>query len=201
MILLKLVRDMVVDIDTKKLIKLGICAETYFILKVIEKKAHGILKDYFKNHPIPSDSVLNKLVEQRLIHNANKKNEFDTKKIIVRNRFKEDTKDVFDLFYELYNLYPVRVTRPDGSVDYLRTDKTRCRKLYNNKLKRSEAIHEEVMEYLRYEIDDRTRTGNMRYMKRMPKWLASEEWTTWKEKLEEESELDASNFGYGLKLE
>lgn len=192
---------MVVDIDTKKLFKLGISAEEYFVLKTIEKRGYAILDKYFETYPVLNDSVLNKLVNLKLIHNANKKNKYDCRKIIIRNKFKEDTKDLFDLFQQFYNLYPLKVTRPDGSVDYLRTDKTRCRKLYNDKLKRSEAIHEEVMESLRHEIEERTKTGSLQYMKRMPKWLASEEWTVWKQKLDEERDLDVSDFGYGLKLE
>jgi hypothetical protein len=37
-------------------------------------------------------------------------------------------------------------------------------------------------------------------MKRLPKWLSSESWLPWKEKLHEIPQ-DPNDFGYGLKLE
>lgn len=193
---------MVVDIDTQKLMKFGITAEDYFLLKGIEKRGYGILRKYYRQNTEPNDLVLQNLVDKKLIHNANKPNEFDVKKIIVRHKFRSETKENSQLFEEFYNLYPQKVTRPDGSVDYLRTDRDRCQKLYVKKVKLNKNLHTEIMEGLQYEIEERSKSNNLRFMKRMPKWLASEEWTIWREKLEDDTEtMDVGNFGYGLNLE
>lgn len=193
---------MVVDIDINKLIKLGISAEEYFLLRGVQKRGYASLERYYRHNPAPSDEMLKSLVKKKLIHDANKGKEFSPRNIIVRSNFISDTKNTLNLFNELYNLYPTKVTRPDGSVDYLRTDKTRCRRSYAAKLKDGTAIHENVMECLKFEIQQRESEGSLSYMKRLPKWLASEEWLTWDERRNDNIEL-TDNFvaGYGLKLE
>ena len=191
---------MVVDIDINKLLRLGISAEDYFFLRALQKKGVASLRKYYLQNPKPGDSVLESLVEKRLIHNANRHNEFDLEKIVVRNKFLDAAKPSTNEFEELYNVYPVKVTRPDGSIDYLRTDKTRCKRSYATKIKSGEVIHADVMEGLRFEISQRESDGSIAYMKRLPKWLASEEWLAWKERLSELNER-VETFGYGLKLE
>jgi len=191
---------MVVDIDINQLLKLRITAEEYFLLRTLQKKGVASLRKYYLQNPKPDDDVLRSLVEKRLIHNANRQNEFDLEKIIVRNKFMEVSKPTMDLFEELYNLYPAKVTRPDGSTDYLRTDKSRCRINYTNKLKHGVVTHTDVMESLRFEISQRESDGSIAYMKRLPKWLSAEEWTTWKERLGDVNDR-VETFGYGLNLE
>jgi hypothetical protein len=56
------------------------------------------------------------------------------------------------------------------------------------------------MECLKFEIRERHRTNKMGYMKRLPRWLATEEWKVWQQQLGESS-VETIDLGYGLKLE
>ena len=96
---------------------------------------------------------------------------------------KED-KTMFD---EFYDQFPVYVTRPDGTKGFLRSNINKCRKEYNHIVGKSKAMHEHIMNCLRYEIDNKMQTGKMGYMKTMWKWLTQHEWETIEEqmKLEE----------------
>lgn len=96
---------------------------------------------------------------------------------------KED-KTMFD---EFYDQFPVYVTRPDGTKGFLRSNINKCRKEYNRIIGKSKAMHEYIMNCLRYEIDNKMQTGKMGYMKTMWKWLTQHEWETIEEqmKLEE----------------
>ena len=96
---------------------------------------------------------------------------------------KED-KTMFD---EFYDQFPVYVTRPDGTKGFLRSNINKCRKEYNRIIGKSKAMHEHIMNCLRYEIDNKMQTGKMGYMKTMWKWLTQHEWETIEEqmKLEE----------------
>lgn len=101
----------------------------------------------------------------------------------LANLLKED-KTMFD---EFYDQFPVYVTRPDGTKGFLRSNINKCRKEYNRIIGKSKAMHEYIMNCLRYEIDNKMQTGKMGYMKTMWKWLTQHEWETIEEqmKLEE----------------
>jgi len=95
-------------------------------------------------------------------------------------------KDFFDEFYELY---PTSVIRSDGSKDYLRTDMNRSRVAYNKIIGKSESKHELIMSALKNEISERRAMNKMGYMKRMFKWLTSEEYMTYAEKKSDTQEV------------
>ena len=75
---------------------------------------------------------------------------------------------MFDMFYDQF---PVYVMRPDGTKGFLRANVNKCRKEYNRIVGKSKAMHEHIMDCLKYEIDERMRTGKIGYMKTMWKWL------------------------------
>ena len=110
------------------------------------------------------------------------------------NLLKED-KSMFD---EFYDQFPVYVIRPDGTKGFLRSNINKCRKEYNRIVGKSKAMHEHIMNCLKYEIDNKMQTGKMGYIKTMWKWLTQHEWETIEEQMKLEEPLN--NYSYGTEL-
>lgn len=104
-----------------------------------------------------------------------------------------------DLFDELLEEYPIKVTRPDGTKDYLKTDVKRCRKNYK-KIATSNLKHRRIIEALKFEKKVRENENSWKYMKRLPKWLSSEEWKVFEERMKDEENIDKESLGYGQEL-
>ena len=104
---------------------------------------------------------------------------------------KKDRESMFDEFYEVF---PVYVIRPDGTKGFLRANVNKCRKEYNRIIGKSKAMHNHIMACLRYEIDDKMRTGKIGYMKTMWKWLTQHEWECYEEQMNTET---TEYCGYG----
>lgn len=105
---------------------------------------------------------------------------------------KED-KAMFDMFYDQF---PVYVMRPDGTKGFLRANVNKCRKEYNRIIGKSKAMHEHIMDCLKYEIDERMRTGKIGYMKTMWKWLTQHEWETFEEQMKLD-DYQPNTYNYG----
>ena len=100
------------------------------------------------------------------------------------------------MFDELYEEFPVYVTRPDGTKGFLRANINKCRKEYNHIIGKSKAMHEHIMNCLRFEIDNKTVTGKLGYMKTMWKWLTQREWEVSEEAMQTElKESEALDYG------
>lgn len=80
-----------------------------------------------------------------------------------------------DMFEELYNIYPSSVPRPDGTKDYLRGNKIKCKIKYLKLVKDNKTLHSNIISCLRHEIEQKEKTGSMMYMKRLLKWITDEE--------------------------
>lgn len=111
----------------------------------------------------------------------------------LRNLLKTD-KSWFDEFYELF---PVYVTRPDGTKGFLRANLNKCRKEYNRIVGKSKAMHEHLMNCLKFEIDNKMITGKLGYMKTMWKWLIQHEWEVVEEQMTDECNNSYSCEIYG----
>lgn len=190
---------MIVTIDIDKMFKFGITPDEYTLLQLIQNHALVSARKLIQKTPTLTSSTLDKLVEKRLIHNSNQNGEMDVNHIMLRNTFIGEVKQD-DLFEELLLEFPGKITRPDGTTDWLKTDLNKCRKLYSQLVKKDTVVHKNIMECLKFEVRERNRTGKMSYMKRLPKWLATEEWKVWQQQLQD---VDTETFelGYGLKLE
>jgi hypothetical protein len=191
---------MIVTIDTEKMFKLGLTPDEYTLLQLIQNRGLVSAKKLVDLTPSLTSSTLDKLVAKRLIHNTSQKpGVVDVNRIMVRNTFIGEVKKD-DLFEDLLLEYPGMVVRPDGTKDYLKTNLNTCRKLYNQLVKKDEVLHKQIMECLKFEKQNRSATNKMGYMKRLPKWLASEEWKSWQQLLGD-SDIETIELGYGLKLE
>lgn len=103
----------------------------------------------------------------------------------IINTLRKRNDSMFDKFYETF---PVYVIRPDGTKGFLRANVNKCRKEYNRIVGKSRAMHEHIMDCLRYELDDKMRTGKLGYMKTMWKWLTQHEWECYEEQLKVKEE-------------
>ena len=123
----------------------------------------------------------------------------DTKVITKTQTLDELLKEDKSMFDEFYDQFPVYVMRPDGTKGFLRANVNKCRKEYNRIVGKSKAMHEHIISCLKYEIDDKMRTGKMGYMKTMWKWLTQHEWETIEEQMKVETpNLDYYNYGIEL---
>lgn len=79
-------------------------------------------------------------------------------------------------FDEFYEVFPVYVTRPDGTKGFLRANVNKCKKEYNKVVGKSRAMHEHLLECLKYEVSQKAMTGKLGYFKTMWKWITNREW-------------------------
>lgn len=115
----------------------------------------------------------------------------------TRKCLKQD-KSWFDEFYEVF---PVYVTRPDGTKGFLRSNINKCRKEYNRIVGKSRAMHEHLIKCLQFEIDNKMITGKIGYMKTMWKWLTQREWEVTEEEMQFSMEQDMNNeTAYGANI-
>ena len=121
----------------------------------------------------------------------------DTKVINKTSKLVELLKEDKTMFDEFYDQFPVYVTRPDGTKGFLRANINKCRKEYNRIIGKSKAMHNHIMACLRYEIDDKMRTGKIGYMKTMWKWLTQHEWEYYEEQMNLEQQT-ANSYGTGI---
>lgn len=118
-----------------------------------------------------------------------------------------------EMWNELLDEFPVKVVRTDGSTDYLRRDLERCKKIYKKIVGADKEIHLQIINCLKFEKNKRERESSWGYMKRLPKWLASQEWKAYEEEISDifntksqelnlvlESELAAEGGMYGCEL-
>ena len=192
---------MVVDVNTEKIYKLNISADVYILLYLIYKKNFITAKRYLTKNNVLTETVLQDLVDKRLIHNLNKNNELDLTKIQVRENFVENAIKNPSFFEEFLEHFPIKTVRTDGQTDYLRTDLKRCKVLYNRLTKGDRNFHNDIIKYLDEEVKYRENNNQMHFMKRLPKWLASEEWEIWKFKLKDTNSTINDSLGYGQYLE
>ena len=102
--------------------------------------------------------------------------------------------EYFDTFY---NAYPVYITRPDGIKSFLRTNKNKCRVMYNQIVHDSEEMAKHMLDCLNFDVQNKTMQGKLGYMKTMYKWLVEHYWET----IEEEMQYQQSNQqSYGTEL-
>ena len=104
-------------------------------------------------------------------------------------------KDYFDVFYDMY---PVYVTRADGSKSYLRANVNKCRHFFNTKCGRSSAMAEHLIKCLDYEISKRMREGSLSYMMTMWNWLTRSQWEAVEEEMQDTTKQAVNSYGTEL---
>ena len=119
-----------------------------------------------------------------------------TNDFIQKMKASINTTSFFDEFYELY---PAYITRNDGSKDYLRANVNKCRQQYNKIVGESKELHDHILSCLKAELSDKHRKGKMGFMKRMWKWLTSNEWEAYEEHLNDDYSTNTTQI-YGTEI-
>lgn len=168
---------MIIEVDIKYLTECRISVHQYVILKLAYEGDLKLLERYLKASSTFLTIVddLDHLYELDFIQNPPSVNAILTS-IKVTDKFIRLFLSKEDSFEEFYQVFPVRVLRPDGNYDYLRVDHKRSKLLYRNIVGSDLTKHQLLLKCLKMEVEDRSRRGQLAFMKRMPMWLSSEAW-------------------------
>lgn len=166
---------MIVELDTKLLelpekINLN---QLVFLSMVLNKNQSTYDQDVRKLVSLMRDDEIPYLIDKGLITSMERSKSILYEASHKLKAFMEPPKDQFDLFYEMY---PIYVLRSDGSKAFLRTNKNKCRNLYNILTGGNNAMCEHVNKCLQFEIDKKMKSGSMGYMKTMWRWLQDRQW-------------------------
>jgi len=195
---------MILEIDTSYLIKNKITAHQYTIAKLVREDRVPELKKYLVI--TRTDTSIRKDLELLFkagFISASPGNNISLNAIDITPKFSQSHTFSKDPFEELYDAYPTKVLRPDGSYDYLRVDRKRCRTIYYNIIRESPTLHEFILRCLKVEVEDKKSKGKLSFMKRMPTWLTSESWKTYADLAEDSDDttLEEKEPGYGQTIE
>lgn len=166
---------MIVELDTKLLelpekINLN---QLVFLSMVLNKNQSTYDQDVRKLVSLMRDDEILYLIDKGLITSMERSKSILYEASHKLKAFMEPPKDQFDLFYEMY---PIYVLRSDGSKAFLRTNKNKCRNLYNILTGGNNAMCEHINKCLQFEIDKKMKSGSMGYMKTMWRWLQDRQW-------------------------
>jgi hypothetical protein len=188
---------MLIELDLKEAKTLKITINQFILIKLLIDEVD--IKSLLDVIPI-NETDINNLIEKNILTKESVFDIKDFKKLIVSDEFISLIKkrDPFDEFFELY---PSSVTRSDGIKDYLRGAPSNCRKIYEKVVGKSQAKHDHMKECLKFEITNRKQNNSMQYMKRMYKWLTSEEWTLYDEFMNDKSVQKKAENIYGTTVE
>lgn len=188
---------MLIEIDLEEAKKLQITVNQFLLLKFAIESIN--IKPYQSVIQINNVDI-EELIALGILEENSTYDPKNLSKLIVTDEFskKLKTRDFFDEFYEMY---PISVSRPDGTKDYLRGNIARSRKLYNSHVGNSKTKHSAMLSSLNFEVTNRTMSGKLGYMKRMYSWLLSEEWTLYEEFLKDKKVQKQVDEVYGTKLE
>lgn len=168
---------MLIEIDLKTCKDLQVTPNQLIYIKLLIDSTPSQIKTFAGVCGISQEDV-NSLIERGILDPTS------SAESIWKNKLTESflsSLEQVNYFDEFYAAYPKMIIRPDGLKDYLRTDITRCRRYYDQIVGKSRIKHENMMKCLIYDVDLKRKTNKMGYMKKMPKWLVSEEWKVYEE--------------------
>jgi len=196
---------MLLQVDVESLIKNRITSDYFLVTQMLYDKQYDLLTQYLDLYSKEElDLLFLGLVRTGMVDNRNFPEQYDYNKLTVRSSFIKVLAQG-DFFDELVQTFPASVIRTDGTKDYLRTDINRCRRLYSVITKNKYPIHSHILECLKYEVATRRLNVSVGYMKRIPKWLSSEEWKVYEQMMKDSDISQINNktndLGYGNNLE
>ena len=164
-----------INFPINKLLEKGLTADDYTIALLLKEGKLGLVSKYSKLAKESFIESLERLKQKGYVTYKTIGNIIPIKETKVTEAF-TDILSNGDNFEEFYNTYPIKTVRIDGKTDYLRINKTKCKVKYKKIVKNNLMIHDHIMDCLKLDLEKRTNTNNMAYMKRMENWLAQEEW-------------------------
>lgn len=188
---------MILEIDTSVLDRIpNLSINQLVFLTLVLNDNQNNHQDILKLLSLVKTEDIQELIDRKLLSAD------ETDNVIVYSKTEElesllkEDKSMFDEFYELF---PIYVTRPDGTKGFLRSNVNKCRKEYNRIIGKSRAMHEHICNCLKFEVNDKMLTGKIGYMKTMWKWLTQHEWETCEEQMKLEVPIIDDNL-YGTNL-
>lgn len=188
---------MIRQVNTDVLIKHKINAHQFLIVTLLFQQKYDLLDEYLKTSNT-YDSLKEDLIhlkESSLIHYNPDLSPYNYKTIMV-------SIDGINLlgnyngFEEILNTYPLKVNRPDGKVAFLRQDRKNTEQIYTLIVKGDRSIHDHLVKCLKYEIDERTKTGSLKFMKTLYNWLADKEWKNYEDVVDyASSKINETKYG------
>lgn len=177
---------MILELDTSLLETLNISINQLVFISLVLNENQKDHQDILKLLSRVKEEEIQELIQRNIIITQTMNNgiSYQLSDNII-NTLRKRNDSMFDEFYETF---PVYVIRPDGTKGFLRANVNKCRKEYNRIVGKSRAMHEHIMNCLRYELDDKMRTGKLGYMKTMWKWLTQHEWECYEEQLKVKEE-------------
>lgn len=188
---------MIVELNTKLLelpekINLN---QLVFLSMVLNKNQSTYDQDVRKLVSLMRDDEISYLIEKGLVTSMERSKSILYEASQKLKTFMEPPRDQFDLFYEMY---PIYVLRSDGSKAFLRTNKNKCRNLYNILTGGNNAMCEHINKCLQFEIDKKMKNGNMCYMKTMWRWLQDRQWEASDEEMNNTEQSIQHSYGTEL---
>lgn len=189
---------MIIELNTKLLDypdKLNL-NQLVFLSMVLDKNQKSNNQDVRKIVSLISDDEISYLIEQGLITSIERGNSITYQESEKLTAYIEPDRSYFDQFYDMY---PVYVVRPDGEKVYLRTNKNKCRNLYNSYVSKSYTKAKHINKCLVKELEKKTKLGKIGYMKTMWRWLQDHQWEEIEEEmLSEQQEQNTETYGTEL---
>jgi hypothetical protein len=189
---------MIINFDTNILISNKITAHQLVLAFMINEKDSYLLHEYLGASGTINDVTkdLNRLQEVKLIKGYN--GQFFNFDQIKTTEFFNKLLANYNLFDELFLTYPEFVTRPNGEIDKVRVETNNARALYAKITRGNYHLHEHILQCLREELEYKERTNGMQYMKKLPRWIADNNWKNFEGKMKSTSE---SKIEYGTTIE
>lgn len=189
-------KSMIIEVNTKLLdIDEQLNSNQLIFLSMVLNKNQPKYQDVRKVISLISDDDISYLVDQGLITSMERSKSITYLPTDKLKKLLTPKKEHFDLFYDMY---PVYVTRPDGSKAYLRINVNKCRRLYNTYVGNSEAEAEHINNCLQYEISKKMREGKLSYMKTMWRWLVDHQWEEADQEMQSEQLTNSQTYGTEL---
>lgn len=175
-------------INTDVLIMNNISAHHYVILNLLYQKKYDVLDEYLTSSNTYEDFPQEvKYLKSKLLVTFNPDNSpYNYKSILVSSDSIRMLGN-YNNFEEIYNIYPVKVRRPDGKENFLRRDRKTCEQLYNVIVKGSRDTHDHIVKCLLFELKDKEANGSLKFMKTLTNWLSDKEWRNYEDVVDDES--------------
>lgn len=189
---------MIIELNTKLLDypeKLNL-NQLVFLSMVLDKNQKSNNQDVRKIVSLISDDEISYLIEQGLITSIERGNSITYQETDKLEAYITPDRSYFDQFYDMYPIYAIR---PDGTKDYLRINKNKCRNLYNLYVSKSYTEAEHINNCLAKELEKKSKLGKLGYMKTMWRWLQDHQWEEIEEEMKDEQKI-VNNTAYGTEL-
>lgn len=166
-----------------------------FLSMVLNKNQKYNDQDVHKLVSLISDDEISYLIQKNLITSMERRGftYYDATPYLLR--LLEPKKEWFDIFYDAY---PIYVTRKSGLKSFLKTNKNRCRKMFNDYTQGLESNAKHLLECLNFEVQKKTLAGELGFMKTMYRWLQEHSWEATEEEMQYQQSIKEKSYGTEL---